>query len=406
MLSAANLTNCQTQVQQSPKPRTKEQQDSTLRTACDCCHAAKIRCSGGAPCTRCARDQKAKIGKPRGSLNKKTIERLRMKEKQRQAPQTPPSTAGSVDVAEPIPPLPSCDSPVAVNVDLGPLSPSQPMPTPPDFGLGTAFDDLIFPESQLESWLPETTECFQTENPPDTQPRSPVQQANSHPTPRPSFSTGAASDDPHPTSSTLYRPLSFDSSACRSSRLAEPSSFGFNLPLFTQQSVRPESRPCQSPCTCFPTLSHHLCTLQATSSTTEHSQALDTLLIHSQRILPSIRTLATCQRCRRDTQTLFLVNMILARLLKWTHASICTCETRCVSADIRLGKYQAPGGMGLMVTRLLIQAYLAEFEKAVQMFEGTVSRVGCGDDGAYLALQARTFQSEVRGLVERIAKYI
>lgn len=111
-----------------------------------------------------------------------------MKEKQRQAPQTPPSTAGSVDVAEPIPPLPSCDSPVAVNADLGLLSPSQPMPTPPDFGLGTTFDDLIFPESQLESWLPETTECFQTvssqrcecigsplisiqENPPDTQPR-------------------------------------------------------------------------------------------------------------------------------------------------------------------------------------------------------------------------------------------
>ncbi|KAJ5348116.1 uncharacterized protein N7506_001369 [Penicillium brevicompactum] len=165
MLSAANLTNRQTQVQQSPsKPRTKEQQDSTLRTACDCCHAAKIRCSGGAPCTRCARDQKAKIGKPRGSLNKKTIERLRMKEKQRQAPQTPPSTAGSVDVAEPIPPLPSCDSPAGVNLDLGPVSPDQPMPTPPDFGLGMTFDDLIFPESQLESWLPETTEGFQTYN--------------------------------------------------------------------------------------------------------------------------------------------------------------------------------------------------------------------------------------------------
>lgn len=59
-----------------------------------------------------------------------------------------------------------------------------------------------------------------------------------------------------------------------------------------------------------------------------------------------------------------------------------------------------------MVTKLLIQAYLDEFEKAVEVFEGTVSRVGCGDDGAYLALQARNFQMEVRGLVERIAKYI
>lgn len=62
--------------------------------------------------------------------------------------------------------------------------------------------------------------------------------------------------------------------------------------------------------------------------------------------------------------------------------------------------------MGVMVTRLLIQAYLAEFEKAVVMFEGSVSRVGCGDDGAYLALQARNLQSEVRSLVERMAKYV
>ncbi|CAI7591076.1 unnamed protein product [Penicillium bialowiezense] len=397
MLSAANLSN-QTDAQQSNK-RTKEQQDSisTLRTACDGCHAAKIRCSGGTPCTRCARDQKAKIGKPRGSLNKKTIERLRMKEKQRPAPQTPPSTAGSVDIPEPIPPLPSCDSPDAT-ADLH-LSPGQPISTPPDFGLGTSFDDLMFTDSQVESWLPETTDCFQN-------PESPVQQTNTHPTPRPSFSTGVARDDPHPTASTLYRPSSFDAFGCQSPQSTDPSSFAFNLPLFAQPSLRPEPRPSQSPCACFQTLSHHLCTLQATCSTTEHSQALDTLLIHSQRILPSIRTLSACQTCRRDTQALFLVNMILARLLKWTHASICTCETRCVSADIRLGKYQAPGVMGVMVTRLLIQAYLAEFEKAVLMFEGSVSRVGCGDDGAYLALQARNLQSEVRGLVERMSKHV
>lgn len=61
--------------------------------------------------------------------------------------------------------------------------------------------------------------------------------------------------------------------------------------------------------------------------------------------------------------------------------------------------------MGMMVTRLLIQAYLAEFDKVVEVFGGTVSRVGFGEDGAYLGLQVRNFQMEVRSLMERIPKY-
>ena len=75
-----------------------------LRSACNACHSAKIRCSGGGvPCTRdvkesmlllktlqilrltnshpsgvqCHYSYRANLGKPKGSLNKKTLERLR-----------------------------------------------------------------------------------------------------------------------------------------------------------------------------------------------------------------------------------------------------------------------------------------------------------------------------------------
>lgn len=59
----------------------------------------------------------------------------------------------------------------------------------------------------------------------------------------------------------------------------------------------------------------------------------------------------------------------------------------------------------MIVTRLLIQAYLTEFDRVVEVFGGTVNRVGFGEDGAYLGLQARNFQMEVRGLMDRIPKY-
>ncbi|KAL9125522.1 MAG: hypothetical protein Q9217_005279 [Psora testacea] len=54
-----------------------------LRTACDVCHQAKMKCSGGRPCDGC-RDSgydcsysvSNRIGRPKGTKNKRTLERL------------------------------------------------------------------------------------------------------------------------------------------------------------------------------------------------------------------------------------------------------------------------------------------------------------------------------------------
>ncbi|KAL7941875.1 hypothetical protein V8C42DRAFT_333958, partial [Trichoderma barbatum] len=58
-------------------------QQRRLRSACDLCHASKVRCTGGQPCKKCCNSNlpctysyMAKLGKPKGSRNKRTLERL------------------------------------------------------------------------------------------------------------------------------------------------------------------------------------------------------------------------------------------------------------------------------------------------------------------------------------------
>lgn len=54
-----------------------------LRTACDICHQAKMKCSGGNPCSGCGDSgyecfysSSNRIGRPKGTRNKRTLERM------------------------------------------------------------------------------------------------------------------------------------------------------------------------------------------------------------------------------------------------------------------------------------------------------------------------------------------
>ena len=104
----------------------------------------------------------------------------------------------------------------------------------------------------------------------------------------------------------------------------------------------------------------------------------------------------------RDTQVLFLVNMVLARLMKWAHISVCVCEARCIAADIRLGKYHASAEVGVTVTRMLFQMLLADFEKIVTLFGNTISHSGREEvDESYLSLQVRNLRADIERLTEK-----
>jgi hypothetical protein len=70
-------------------PASNTTEGKRLRRACNGCHRMKLRCSGTKPCAHCqdtgndcAYAFVAKLGKPRGSRNKKTIERERERQRQ------------------------------------------------------------------------------------------------------------------------------------------------------------------------------------------------------------------------------------------------------------------------------------------------------------------------------------
>ncbi|KAH8702196.1 hypothetical protein BGW36DRAFT_458949 [Talaromyces proteolyticus] len=67
----------------NPSTEANPEQKQKLRSACNCCHQAKVKCSGGSPCFRCASKELSccygfqnRGGKPKGSKNRKTIARM------------------------------------------------------------------------------------------------------------------------------------------------------------------------------------------------------------------------------------------------------------------------------------------------------------------------------------------
>lgn len=107
----------------------------------------------------------------------------------------------------------------------------------------------------------------------------------------------------------------------------------------------------------------------------------------------------------RDPQALFLVNMVLARLLKWSRVSICAYEKRSISAEVRLGKYQISGDFGTTVARMLIKTHLADLKATVYAFAVMCRQTGHGKaDGVYLSQQVKGLETELNMLAERIEK--
>ncbi|OKL56512.1 hypothetical protein UA08_08300 [Talaromyces atroroseus] len=376
-----------------------------LRTACDGCHAAKIRCTGV-----CHYSAKAKIGKPRGSMNKKTIERLRrMREeattKTTEKEHTATASAHPGPASPVIPPLPSCNGDSIFN---------SPDSSSAHIDLASSpFQDYILPDRELDAmgaWCEGLLEtCLE-----DSALAS-VSNVNCQPKPDHNPAVVSTESQMHEavvTAATTRR----QSSLCLSPPDSQKSSTSHD---FTPESLvvraagmgysstmNKSTMPCGQPsCMCFSMLSNHLCTLQAASAESDHSHALDALLSQSQQIIPSLKELFECPSCMLDVQFLLLVNMILCRLLAWAPFSICACEAGHISVEIRLGKYIASAEIGVTVTRILLQNFLADCEQIITIFKRRVDQFGYkGADGAYLNLQLRNLHLELGRLRERIAK--
>ncbi|KAL3710762.1 hypothetical protein TMatcc_004558 [Talaromyces marneffei ATCC 18224] len=124
-----------------------------LRSACDACHEAKVKCTGGTPCVHCKNHHHnchysfaARIGKPKGSRNRKTLARLREAAfhaaKYQTSCPTPPYAFNPAPLSVsphsiPLTPdwiTPEYSMPTMQNTSYAPyiwISP-QPTPTPPE----------------------------------------------------------------------------------------------------------------------------------------------------------------------------------------------------------------------------------------------------------------------------------
>ncbi|GFF56483.1 hypothetical protein IFM51744_08916 [Aspergillus udagawae] len=407
--------------------RAQEKSTRKLRAACDGCHAAKTRCTGGTPCARCYRDNlrchysyKAKLGKPKGSMNKKTIERLRrMREAQERdirksqgAAPTPPaisstSAAGSSSDARPdILQLPS---------ELGEFS-VQIRSSEPTFEAFFLPDECLlelenhWPSAAAES--PSRTDQDNAQLPlNDMTPQ--VENANTKQDARLTLDNiFCLEDGRHETSP---RPSTTPSESSLASLPSDPQLLPVHQEVKTRgithstlltsrvydNSVCGITSCAHSPCACFSTATNHLCNLRTTPRSAEQFRSIDTLLIHSRRMLPSIRHLLKCRSCTADTQALFLAKMVLSRLLEWSRSSLSAYG---VCAEVRLGRYHASGEFGAIVATMIIQKHLGEIKKTVEEFKKKVDEMPQGNsDAAYLTLQVKGFEIELDGLVGRIS---
>ena len=110
-LSLKCLSMSTSQDREANKPLSKK-----LRTACDICHQAKMKCSGGTPCQGCRSSDhdciysvSKRIGRPKGTKNKRTADRAnrqqldkeRKSHKGERESQVPVSTSSSGQISRP-----------------------------------------------------------------------------------------------------------------------------------------------------------------------------------------------------------------------------------------------------------------------------------------------------------------
>ena len=114
-----------------------------LRTACDICHQAKMKCSGGTPCQGCRGSDheciysvSKRIGRPKGTKNKRTADRISRQQSEKERKTHRNEYEGRVPVSTPSP-----DQISRVN------------PQPPAFDSGTGQPPATISNASIDTLL-------------------------------------------------------------------------------------------------------------------------------------------------------------------------------------------------------------------------------------------------------------
>ncbi len=267
-----------------------------LRSACDRCHASKVKCNGADPsCKRCADasldchySPTARIGKPPGSKNRKTLERERLHARGSSA-----STNGLVLLD---------DSDYQTHHNT-------PLDAPYSSLLDNSLEDSFLLPGNLSSysgilgdyhdaakdgctWLPATPTTFLTDS-----------------------TVGAT-----PTS------YSGDERDIVGDFISPEAAAQMNL------------KPLEPPCSCLRNQANMLCNLQAV----EHNTPVvgtEKVLLSMNEVTSGTEAFLRCTRCRNDTRPFLQVVMIFQTIHRWLEAQVASEDSLRYDQSIVMGRY-------------------------------------------------------------------
>lgn len=328
------------------------------RSACDRCHSSKVKCPGGGPpCERCGDGSltctyslSARIGKPPGSRNKKTLERLQHTGNAHQE-----KDGGATDF----------DRALAVqenNVDVSISSPSQASRTPMTQSMSPIFDGSYCSGSSRSSPppLPESfdiDDCFNgSSDPPgpwssdmgildlDELGKDNVQfpWADTH---EESWNVLSSSDNNTLPSRTpdfdLQSSTSFNSALdaaeshgldCVAARLQKK----LDSSAVTEQQGRNSTT---SLCQCTRKYSEFVSQLQ-TIEERQRPVKLDTILTCANIVLATVESRAQCPQCLMDTRVFMQLNIILQTLITWIEIHCQSFNAKSSDISMVLGSHE------------------------------------------------------------------
>ncbi|KAF2711266.1 hypothetical protein K504DRAFT_465036 [Pleomassaria siparia CBS 279.74] len=392
---------------------------TSLRTACDYCHQAKVRCTGGGSvCGRCQRDNipchysyPARVGKPKGSRNKKTIEKLNALARQTrvESPRSQgdqfnqpfghvrPQIATNIARLQQFREDGQCSSsPHSMHTQYLVRHDSTGQPGPDPFlnftdmdvqGNKTSSLQQSEQRDSVDSILAcqfSSSEClptFQSIFPEDEVEindlvLSPTMEAAGHPTPHSSDSFAS-----NPPSS---RPENTMHLSLRMSTAELEETFGFSEP---------------QGCDCLQRQANHLCQLRKLERRSGEMR-LDNLMRFSSTVFQTLEQSQKCTSCINDAQVLQIGGMIFRVLLRWIAA---TCQGS-EYINVQLGDYSLTDDDNAWMNILILSRLLSNCKTSAELFKRRIELTFSSTNSR--SLDQTYLTSVASGLVSAFDEYI
>ncbi|KAK8228850.1 hypothetical protein IWZ00DRAFT_490678 [Phyllosticta capitalensis] len=353
-----------------------------LRAACNLCHQMKVRCSGTKPCSRCfdsgvecVYSYAAKLGKPKGSRNKKTLERLRQMSEAASGGQTTPpclpsprhrsdscvsKPAASTPEPELARGLSGIDKTEGDYFSLyGHLTPMSRVGGSSSSN-SDSLEDFTFDLDMQDQWN------F-TSLPIDNTLIDPCLDSN-----------------PIDINALFSPPLSVYGNPELECRIPDTQTTAFHDHVSSTNTFTSPPVPPKQHCECLRIQAEGLVRLKDTERQYENIRS-DTILATSLDALNTSMALLRCSRCQSDHQTLFLMTMSLSLVFRWLLRFSERQRDDSLSLRITLGEHQISSQEPLDVIRKsLVSLALQKARETFMMMRNCVARLNDLEDAAGL----------------------